>query len=214
MAETTSPISEPLGRVGRTERRSETRESVADPGPLGLAALAMTLFAFSIANTNVWGSGADAALALALVYGGGVQILAGMWEFARKNTFGSLMFGSFGAFWVSYYVLAKFVIPEVHTSSVPEALGVFLLGWAVLSFYMTIASLRISGAIVVLFVLLTATFVILTIAQFQSLDGLLKVGGWVGVAAAAAAWYASCAGVVNETFKRAIVPVFPLSQPE
>jgi uncharacterized protein len=72
----------------------------------------------------------------------------------------------------------------------------------------------VSVAIAVLFVLLTATFVILTIAQFQSLDSLVKVGGWVGVIAAAAAWYASCAGVVNETFKKVIVPVYPLSQPE
>jgi len=54
----------------------------------------MTTFALSIANTTIWGAGANAALALALVYGGAVQLFAGMWEFTRKNTFGALAFSS------------------------------------------------------------------------------------------------------------------------
>src|ERR1035437_9531580 len=84
--------------------------SVADPAPLGLAGFAMTTFALSIANTNIWGAGASAALALALVYGGAVQLFAGMWEFVRKNTFGALAFSSYGAFWISYYVFVKFIV--------------------------------------------------------------------------------------------------------
>src|SRR3984957_6081135 len=97
----------------------------ADPAPLGLAAFAMTTFALSVGNTNVWGPGADAALALALVYGGGVQLLAGMWEFVRKNTFGALAFSSYGAFWISYYVFVKFVAPGLSASDAPVAVGVF-----------------------------------------------------------------------------------------
>src|ERR1700721_2627173 len=93
--------------------------STADPAPLGLAAFAMTTFALSISNTNIWGPGADAALALALVYGGGVQLLAGMWEFVRKNTFGALAFSSFGAFWIAYYVLLKFIAPTVSAADLP-----------------------------------------------------------------------------------------------
>src|SRR5665213_1020405 len=86
--------------------------SVADPAPLGLAAFAMTTFALSVGNAKIWGPGADAALALALVYGGTVQLFAGMWEFVRKNTFGALAFSSYGAFWISYYVFVKFVAPD------------------------------------------------------------------------------------------------------
>ena len=105
-----------------------TRPPVADPAPLGLAAFAMTTFALSLSNTNVWGAGVASALALALVYGGAVQLLAGMWEFVRKNTFGALAFSSFGAFWISYYVLTKFVLSGLKASEVPVAAGVFLLG--------------------------------------------------------------------------------------
>jgi hypothetical protein len=185
---------------------------VADPAPLGLAAFAMTTFALSIANTTIWGGGADAALALALVYGGAVQLFAGMWEFARKNTFGALAFSSYGAFWISYYVLSKFVLPGVKSpAEVSVAVGVFLLGWTIFTFYMIVPSLRVSGAVVVVFVLLTVTFVLLTIGAFDTNATINKIGGWVGVATAAAAWYASFGGVVNETFKKVVIPLMPLA---
>lgn len=184
---------------------------VADPAPLGLAAFAMTTFALSIANTNVWGPGADAALALALVYGGAAQLFAGMWEFVRKNTFGALAFSSYGAFWISYYVFIKFVAPGVSATDAPVAVGVFLLGWTIFTAYMTVASVRVTVAVATVFVLLTVTFVLLTVGAFHSSSSWTKAGGWVGVATAAAAWYASFAGVVNETFRKTVLPVMPLA---
>jgi hypothetical protein len=184
---------------------------VADPAPLGLGAFAMTTFSLSISNTNVWGAGVSAALALALVYGGAAQLLAGMWEFVRKNTFGALAFTSYGAFWISYYVLSRSILPGIKgPGAASVAVGVFLLGWTIFTAYMTIASLRVSGAVVAVFVLLTATFVLLTIGAFDNMANVTKAGGWVGVATAAAAWYASFAGVVNDTFKRSLVPTLPL----
>ena len=201
--------------VAQTEQGSAPARPaplVADPAPLGLAAFAMTTFALSIGNTNVWGPGADAALALALVYGGGAQLLAGMWEFVRKNTFGALAFSSFGAFWIAYYVFVKFVLPGVRPINIPVAVGVFLLGWTFFTFYMTFASFRVSGAVVAVFVLLTITFVLLTVGNFESSMGWIKAGGWVGLATAAAAFYASFAGVMNETFKKPIIPTLPLAR--
>jgi hypothetical protein len=183
----------------------------ADPAPLGLAGFAMTTFALSLSNANIWGPAAASALALALVYGGGVQLLAGMWEFVRKNTFGALAFSSYGAFWISYYVLAKFVLTGAAASDAQIAAGTFLLGWTIFTFYTMIASFRVSGAVAAVFVLLTATFILLTIGAFQNSTSLTKWGGYIGIATAAAAWYASFAGVVNETFKRALIPTLPLA---
>ena len=183
----------------------------ADPAPLGLAAFAMTTFALSVSNAKIWGPGADAALALALVYGGAVQLLAGMWEFVRRNTFGALAFSSYGAFWISYYVLGKFV--AIRVVDAPEAVGVFLLGWTIFTFYMVIPSLRVSAAVAAVFVLLTITFVLLTIGAFRTNLTVTQWGGYFGIATAAVAWYASFAGVVNETFRKAIIPTIPLSPP-
>jgi succinate-acetate transporter protein len=171
----------------------------------------MTTFALSIANTNIWGAGADAALALALVYGGAAQLFAGMWEFVRKNTFGAVAFSSFGAFWIAYYVFVKFVAPGIKPADAPVAVGVFLMGWTIFTAYMTVASFRVSGAVVVVFVLLTITFALLTVGAFHSSTGWTKTGGWVGLATAASAWYASFAGVVNETFKKPLIPTMPLA---
>jgi uncharacterized protein len=206
--------------IGVSRETVEVREEVprpahvvADPAPLGLGAFAMTTFALSIANTNVWGAGVSAALALALVYGGIAQLAAGMWEFVRKNTFGALAFSSYGAFWISFYVFTKFIATGIRLpSQLSVATGVFLLGWTIFTAYMTVASFRVSGAVVAVFVLLTVTYVLLTIGAFQVNANVTKAGGWVGVATAAAAWYASFAGVVNETYKKTVIPTLPLAR--
>jgi hypothetical protein len=134
-----------------------------------------------------------------------------MWEFVRKNTFGALAFTSYGAFWISYYVFVKFLVGALKPALVPSAAGVFLLGWTIFTFYMLIASMRVSGAVVAVFFVLTITFVLLTIGAFNSNSTITHIGGWAGIVTAALAWYASAAGVINETFKKALVPVFPLA---
>jgi len=171
----------------------------------------MTTLALSLFNANIWPAAVFPALALALVYGGFAQLLAGMWEFSRKNTFGAIAFTSYGAFWISYYVFVHFLAPAIKVGAVSEASGVFLLGWTILTFYLMIAALRVNGAVLAVFVALTVTFVLLTIGAFNSNSSLTHAGGWVGIVTAALAFYASAAGVINETFKKALVPVFPLA---
>ncbi len=178
---------------------------VADPGPLGLAGFAMTTFCLSSANANIWhGAGLEAALSLALFYGGIVQVLAGMWEFVRKNTFGALAFSSYGAFWLSLYAIFQFHLAGGGSDTV----GIFLLGWTIFTAYMTIAALRTNLALVVVFVLLLVTFLLLTIGNWGAGHAsVVHAGGWVGIVTAAAAWYTSMAGVVNETHGKVLFPV-------
>ena len=185
---------------------------IADPAPLGLAGFALTTMVLSLSNANIWPA-APAAIGLAVAYGGLGQLLAGMWEFKRNNTFGALAFSSYGAFWISFFVISMFPTQiGLSSSNAPEAIGAYLFTWAVFTAYMTVASLRVSGAVVVVFVLLTTTFVLLSIGAFQSSTAVTKAGGWVGIATAAAAWYASFAGVTNATFKKTVIPVWPLSR--
>jgi succinate-acetate transporter protein len=202
-----------LGAQGTSPERSPVNpiHIVADPAPLGLAAFAMTTLALSLSGANIWPSGITAALGLALVYGGFAQLLAGMWEFARKNTFGAIAFTSYGAFWISYYVLGHFLLGSLSPAAADQAVGVFLLGWTILTFYLMIASLRVNGAVLSVFVALDITFVLLTIGAFEANTHVNKVGGWTGIVTAALAFYASAAGVINETFKKPILPVFPLA---
>jgi succinate-acetate transporter protein len=185
--------------------------TIADPGPLGLAAFAMTTLALSLWNANIYPAAVHAALALALAYGGGVQLLAGMWEFKRGNTFAATAFSSYGAFWIAFWYLVVHILPGVSAADAPSVVGTFLVGWCLFTFYMSIAAMRVSGAVLLVFVLLTIAFVLLTIGNYRSNQTFVHWGGYVGIATAAAAWYASFAGVTNATFGKTVIPVFPLA---
>jgi hypothetical protein len=205
--------------VHRDPTRGETAEASppavgfkpADPGPLGLAAFAMTTFVLSMFNANlVDEKGTPVVLGLALAYGGIVQLLAGMWEFRTGNTFGAVAFSSFGAFWISFWALNVFYAKDIGGNA-GHAVGLYLWAWAIFTAYMAVAALRVSGAVLLVFVLLTATFVLLAIGASGAHHTVTHWGGYVGLATAAAAWYASFAAVVNSTFARTVLPVAPLN---
>jgi hypothetical protein len=173
----------------------------------------MTTFVLSMTNAN-WVSPTDlpVVLGLALAYGGIAQLLAGMWEFRAGNTFGALAFSSFGAFWISYFVLVMFNVGGIPAAHVGHALGLYLWAWAIFTAYMTVAALRVSGAVLLVFVLLTVTFVLLAIGNDGASMTTIHWGGYIGVATAIAAWYASFAGVINSTFGKTVAPTFPLNK--
>jgi len=185
----------------------------ADPGPLGLAAFAGTTFVLSMINANlVSGPLTDVpvVLGLALAYGGIAQVLAGMWEFRTGNTFGAVAFTSFGAFWISFYILVKVSVPVLPKTHLNSALGLYLWMWAIFTTYMFVASLRTTAAVALVFLLLAATFILLGAGNSGADANLIKWGGYVGIATAIAAWYASFAVVVNTTWARTLLPVIPL----
>jgi succinate-acetate transporter protein len=77
---------------------------------------------------------------------------------------------------------------------------------------MFVASFRTTAAVSLVFLLLAVTFALLGIGNWAGHHSLVTAGGWVGIATAAAAWYASFAGVTNSTFGRTVLPVRPLRQ--
>jgi succinate-acetate transporter protein len=169
----------------------------------------MTTFVLSVVNAGLMPKAVEpVVLPLALFYGGFAQLLAGMWEFRKANTFGTVAFTSFGAFWLSFAAYVQFVAPGLGASA-DAATGLFLLGWTIFTAYMTIAAIRTSGAVLAVFVTLLATFIVLTIAEFNGSSALTQAGGWLGILTAVVAWYASFAGVTNATFKRTVLPVLP-----
>ena len=190
--------------------------AVANPGPLGLAAFATTTFILSMFNAGlVSDKGVPVVLGMALAYGGLAQLLAGMWEFRTGNTFGATAFSSYGAFWISFWAFNQFFAKDIKSAAdLGHAVGLYLIAWGIFTAYMFVASLRTTGAIAVVFLLLAATFIILGIGESGASTGTVKLGGWVGLAAAIAAWYASFAEVTNATFARTGFPTAPLRRPE
>jgi succinate-acetate transporter protein len=209
------------GRAGEARQHAASTEAagvpggfkVADPGPLGLAAFALTTFVLSMFNSGIMdGGGEPIVFGLALAYGGLAQLLAGMWEFRTGNTFGAVAFTSYGAFWLSFWAFEQFYAKSVPAAQVGNAVGVYLVAWGIFTAYMLIASLRTTGAIALVFLLLAITFFLLGIGEWTTTEGIVKAGGYVGLATALAAWYASFAAVTNATFGKTVMPVMPLTR--
>ena len=179
--------------------------SVADPGPLGLAAFALTTLLLSLANASLVPEAGAAAITMALFYGGAAQLAAGLWEFARGNVFGATAFTSYGAFWLTYWWLQ--VTPDVAAHAGSVGVGVYLLCWTLLTACLTIAAVKTDTATLIVFVLLTLTFAALAAGDLAGASALRQVGGWLGLATAAVALYRSTAGVVNTTWGRTVLPV-------
>jgi succinate-acetate transporter protein len=184
----------------------------ADPGPLGLAGFAMTTFVLSMFKANLVGIGGEpVVLGLALAYGGLAQLLAGMWEFRTGNTFGAVAFTSYGAFWISFFILVEVDAAKLTATEAGKGIGLYEWAWAIFTLYMFVASLRTSAAVSLVFFLLTITFILLAIGDSGSHTTVTHWGGYLGLATAVAAWYASFAAVINSTFARTVLPVFPLA---
>jgi uncharacterized protein len=190
-----------------------TEVTIADPAPLGLAAFALTTFVLSMFNAGlVDAKGEPIVLGLALAYGGTAQLLAGMWEFRKGNTFGATAFSSYGAFWISFWAYVAFFAKGIPEANRGTAAGLYLIAWGIFTTYMWVASLRTTAAVNLVFLLLAITFFVLGIGDAVGNDTISKLGGWLGLATAVAAWYASFAGVTNFTFGREVLPVRPLQR--
>ena len=217
-----APAADPTG--GRTAGWTP-----ADPGPLGLAAFAGTTFVLSLINAGLVGKGSlvgggllPLVAGLALAYGGIAQFVAGLWEFRTGNTFGAVAFCSYGAFWISFFMIVQFGVPGIvaarASTEVFSGLSLWLYMWGIFTAYMFVAALRTTAAVALVFLLLAITFFVLGIGNaaltntLHVTNGTIKLGGWIGLATAIAAWYASFAAVVNSTWGRAVVPVVPLSR--
>jgi uncharacterized protein len=184
----------------------ESAAPVADPAPLGLAAFALTTFILSGHNATfipdlIW-------VGPALVYGGLIQFAAGMWEFRNRNVFGATAFSTYGGFWMSLGVFVTLAVVSksfgatLAGANLPNAVAWFLLAFAIFNTYMLLWSTQVSVAVFLVFLTLEATEILLVVGNFDAAhgnanNGWTHLGGWVGIATAAVAWYASAAGVIN-----------------
>jgi uncharacterized protein len=209
-AAATHPTSERTAQItGRGVKFDEAGPArfISDPAALGLAGFALSTMVLSIINVGVLPkSDAPVVLGLAFAYGGIVQLLAGMWAFIKNDTFAAVALSSYGGFWISFYLLQHTFITQIPASNRAGALALYLFCWAVFSFYMWIASFKVSLAINAVFITLWPAYVLLGLGQAVDSNLLLHLGGAFGIATAAAAWYASAAIVMRRTFNRDVLP--------
>ena len=197
-------VSEDREDVAPAVHPAAAAASVADPGPLGLAAFALTTFLLSAFNAR-WMSGNSAGTAFlgyAFAYGGIAQLLAGMWEFRNRNVFGATAFSSYGAFWIGLFVWIR-TAPAVTGHD----LGWILVAFAIFNLYMLLMATQVNMAVFAVFLTLQLTEIFLAIGNFTSSPGWTQFGGYIGILTALVAWYTSMAGVANGLNGKIRIPV-------
>uniref|UniRef100_A0A1D1Z2U4 Ammonia transport outward protein 2 n=1 Tax=Anthurium amnicola TaxID=1678845 RepID=A0A1D1Z2U4_9ARAE len=210
--------------IEETFSNKEVTPKTGNPGPLGLCAFALTTFVLSINNS---GSSnlqlPNIVVGLALFYGGLVQLLAGMWHLKIGNTFGATAASSFGAFWLSYAAnfilkLTDFQVPG-DPFAADHAVGIYLLGWTIFTFLLTLGALKTNGATLLLFFFLNFAMVFLTLGKFFQLsldangpNGLTRAGGVFGILTSLMAWYNAFADLITLETSYFTLPVYDLSR--
>lgn len=177
----------------------------ANPSPLGLTAFGITTFILSMFNARAMGvTTPNVVVGMALFYGGVVQLLSGVWELLVGNTFGGTALTSYGAFWLSFAAiyLEAFGIAKAYEDDMDQfhnAVGFFLLGWAMFTFMLTMCTLKSTLSFCFLFSSLTLTFILLAAGNFSNNVKVLRAGGVVGVICGFSGCYNAFAGTANKT---------------
>ena len=181
-------------------------ELTANPAPLGLMGFGMTTVLLNIHNAGFFELDAM-ILAMGIFFGGMAQVVAGIMEFKKNNTFGTTAFTSYGFFWMALVGLN--ILPEMGYG-VPAnslSLAAFLFMWGVFTFFMFIATLRISKALQVVFGTLALLFFLLAIGNFTGSALILTIAGYEGIICGFTAIYAAMAQVINESYGKEILPI-------
>lgn len=148
-------------------------------------------------------------LAMGLFYGGLAQIIAGIFEFKKGNTFGMTAFISYGFFWISLVFILSPARLLGASFTDASSLSAYLFIWGLVSFFMFLGTLRLNGALMFVFGSLVILFFLLSAGFAWSTD-LLKFAGYEGVLCGLSAMYTSVAEILNEVYKRPVLPTFPV----
>ncbi len=179
---------------------------LANPAPLGLMGFGMTTVLLNIHNAGFFPLG-SMILAMGLCYGGIAQVIAGVLEFKKGNTFGLTAFTSYGFFWISLVTLI--VLPKLGLAEAPprEFMGCYLAMWGLFTAYMFIATFKANRALQVIFGSLTLLFFLLAAEHFVTNEALAHFAGWEGIFCGGSAIYLAMAEIINEQFGRTVLPI-------
>jgi uncharacterized protein len=181
--------------------------------PLGLAGFAVTTFMLSMVNAKLVNVGVEPVVfGVALMFGGIAQLIAGVIQFRNGNTFTGVLFTGFGAFWLSLYAIAEFFLKDVPPAQVGHSLGLFLYAFGIFAAWLWLASFRTNVVVVVALGGLVATLFVLGAGNYGGNGLLVETGGYMGLAVAALAAYLSCAELCEASYKRSVLPLWPLAK--
>jgi succinate-acetate transporter protein len=182
-------------------------DTTANPAPLGLLGFGMTTVLLNFHNAGFYPLD-SMILAMGLFYGGLAQLIAGILEWKKGNTFGATAFASYGVFWLTLVTLI--VLPKTQlgiAASEGVAMATYLGLWGVFTLFMFIGTLRLNRALQVVFGSLVVLFFLLAAGDALEAKNLTVLAGWEGIFCGASAIYAAFAQVLNEVYGKTVFPL-------
>ncbi|MFX0010324.1 MAG: acetate uptake transporter [Candidatus Hermodarchaeota archaeon] len=180
---------------------------LANPAPLGLMGFGVTTVLLNLHNAGFYLLG-PMILSMGIFYGGLAQIIAGLMEYKKGNSFGTLAFTSYGLFWLSLVFIN--LLPNTSLWALPSEsseVGTYLLMWGIFTLLMFFGTLKLNRALQVVFLTLTVLFFLLAIGDFTGIPIIGIIAGYEGILCGASAIYLSIAEILNEIYGRTILPI-------
>ena len=179
---------------------------LANPAPLGLMGFGMTTVLLNVHNAGFLPIDSKIQ-AMGIFYGGFAQVIAGIMEFKKGNTFGTTAFTSYGLFWLS--LVGLLVLPQMGIGEATSAfsLGLYLTMWGIFTAFMFVGTLKANRALQFVFSSLVILFALLAIRDFSGSALIGKIAGFEGIICGASAIYLAMAEVINEQMGRTVLPI-------
>jgi len=185
------------------------KDTTANPAPLGLLAFGLTTVLLNIHNAGHYELN-SMILAMGIFYGGMAQIIAGIMEWKKNNTFGTTAFTSYGLFWLTLVGLLLMPSLGLGTATSKVAFAAYFFMWGLFTFVMFIGTLRINRALQVVFLTLTILFFLLAARDYFGSAAIGTLAGYEGIICGLSAIYAALAQVLNEVYKKVVLPLGPV----
>jgi succinate-acetate transporter protein len=181
-------------------------DHTANPAPLGLMGFGMTTVLLNLHNAGLFGLG-TMILAMGVFYGGLAQVIAGIIEWKKNNTFGMTAFISYGFFWISLVFLLlmpKFGMGEPNSNN---AMAAYLAIWGLFTLILFVGTFRLNRALQVVFGTLVVLFFLLAIGDLTGTAWLKVLAGYEGIFCGLSAMYTGAAQVLNEVYGKNMLPL-------
>jgi succinate-acetate transporter protein len=191
-------------------RELKVTDLTANPAPLGLMGFGMTTVLLNIHNAGYYALG-GVILSMGIFYGGLAQVIAGIEEWKKGNTFGATAFTSYGLFWLSLVTIV--LLPKFGDNFAGLALtankdfAAYLFLWGLFTLYMFIGTLKASRILQVIFLLLAILFFLLAAANYTGNPAILKIAGYEGILTGFSAIYGAMGQVLNEMYGKKMIPL-------
>lgn len=193
--------------MNTSETTITIKDTTANPAPMGLLGFGMTTVLLNLHNAGLYELN-SMIMGMGIFVGGIMQMIAGIQEWKKNNTFGATAFTAYGSFWIT--LVAIWILPRTFgTDLKPDevSMGWFLLVWGVFTAFMFIGTLRLTRALQIVFGSLVILFLLLAVSDFTGIKTIRVIAGIEGIFCGLSAIYTCAAQILNEVYRKPILPL-------